>query len=200
MLKQDSRKRCFISTGRLGRTVASALLAVWFAQPVQSFAAEPESMLPPANPPTATVLAKAAQAVGIRRCYAAVDQVSSRMFANTRHADVALDWDRGDPDNEPLFALSGLEYPNASAVLSLTTVPASGGGCTILVERISSSAQSCREFARSELPGYRATPLVKAVTVYTEPSRPRETVTLVDTPPACVVVRRQVQYRWGATQ
>jgi hypothetical protein len=199
MMKQENSKHRYV-TGRIRRAVASVWLAAWVAQPVLSSAGEPESMLPPANPPAATVLAKAAQAVGVRRCYAAVDQVSNRMFANTRHADVALDWDRGDPDGEPLFALSGLEFPNTSAVLSLTTVPAQAGGCTILVERISSSPQSCREVARSELPGYRATPLVKAVTVYTEPSRPRETVTLVDAPPACVIVRRQVQYRWGAAQ
>ncbi|KVG73574.1 hypothetical protein WJ33_16455 [Burkholderia ubonensis] len=185
---------------RLGPAVASALLTAWFATPIQAVAGEPESMLPPANPPAITVLAKAAQAVGIRRCYPAVDQVSNRMFAHTKHADVALDWDRGDPDGEPLFSLSGLEYANASAVLSLTTVPAPAGGCTILVERISSAPLPCREVARAELPGYRATPLVKAVTVYTEPSRSRETVTLVDAPPACLIVRRQVQYRWGATQ
>ncbi|WP_126282540.1 hypothetical protein [Burkholderia stagnalis] len=185
---------------RLGPAVASALLMAWFALPIQAIAGNTESMLPPANPPATTVLAKAAHAVGIRRCYPAVDQVSNRMFANTRHADVALDWDRADPDGEPLFSLSGLEYSNASAVLSLMTVPAPAGGCSILVERISSAPLPCREVARSELPGYRATPLVKAVTVYTEPSRPRETVTLVDAPPACLIVRRQVQYRWGATQ
>ncbi|MGZ2747238.1 hypothetical protein [Burkholderia stagnalis] len=198
-MKQENRGHRF-RMGRLGPAVASALLVAWLTQPVRAIAGNPESMLPPANPPAITVLAKAAQSVGIRRCYPAVDQVSNRMFANTRHADVALDWDRGDPDGEPLFSLSGLEYSNASAVLSLTTVPAPAGGCTILVERISSAPLPCREVARSELPGYRATPLVKAVTVYTEPSRSRETVTLVDAPPACLIVRRQVQYRWGATQ
>ncbi|WP_193102479.1 hypothetical protein [Burkholderia sp. Z1] len=147
-----------------------------------------------------TVLAKSAREVGIRRCYAAVDQVSARMFANTRHVDVALDWDRRDPDVEPFFALAGLEYPNASAVLSLTTVPAQSGGCTILVERISSAPLSCNAVAASELRGYKGTELVKAVTVYANPGRSRETVTLVDTPPACLIIRRQVQFRWGATE
>ncbi|WP_157654860.1 hypothetical protein [Burkholderia ubonensis] len=198
-MKQENRRRRFC-TDRLGSAVTSALLMAWLNQPVPAIAGNTDSMLPPENPSAATVLAQAAHAVGIRRCYPAVDQVSNRMFANIRHADVALDWDRGDPDGEPLFSVSGLEYSNASAVLSLTTVPAPAGGCTILVERISSAPLPCREVARSELPGYRATPLVKAVTVYTEPSRSRETVTLVDAPPACVIVRRQVQYRWGATQ
>jgi hypothetical protein len=185
---------------RLASAVAVVLLATGSVQPIQAIAGEPESMLPPATQPAATALAKAAQAVGIRRCYQAVDQVSSRMFANTRHADVALDWDRGNPDGEPMFSLSGLEYADGSAVLSLTTVPEPSGGCTILVERISNESKPCAEVARSELSGYRATRLVKAVTVYTVPSRPRETVTLVDTPQACLIVRRQAQYRWGAAQ
>jgi hypothetical protein len=185
---------------RLASAVALVLPAAGFAQPRQAMAGEPESMLPPATPPAATVLARAVQAVGIRRCYPAVDQVSGRMFANTRHADVALDWDRGDPGGEPLFALPGPEYADASAVLSLTTVPAPSGGCTILVERISNAPMPCREVARSELPGYRATPFVKAVTVFTAPSRRCETVTPVDAPQACLIARRQVQYRWGAAQ
>jgi hypothetical protein len=32
------------------------------------------------------------------------------------------------------------------------------------------------------------------VTVYTTPGRSRETVTLIDAPPSCVIVRRQVQF------
>ncbi|MCU9952083.1 hypothetical protein OEJ37_01645 [Burkholderia sp. BKH01] len=165
--------------------------------------------LPPAGPaaapaipaaPGATVLAQAAQAVGIRRCYAAVDQVSTRMLAGTRRTDVALDWDRRDPDGEPFFAVAGLEYQSESAVLSLTTVPAPTGGCTILVERVSSAPLPCKAVAAAQLRDYTRTPLVKAVAVYTHPGRPRETVTLVDTPPACLIVRRQVQFRWGAAQ
>ncbi|WP_423382941.1 hypothetical protein [Burkholderia sp. LMG 32019] len=149
--------------------------------------------------PGATVLAQAAQAVGVRRCYAAVDQVSARMLAGTRRTDVALDWDRRDPDGEPFFAIAGLEYQSASAVLSLTTVPAPTGGCTILVEHVSSVPSPCKAVAAAQLRDYTGTQLVKAVTVYTHPGRPRETITLVDTPPACLIVRRQVQYKWGAT-
>ncbi|KWB12321.1 hypothetical protein WL32_38435 [Burkholderia cepacia] len=150
--------------------------------------------------PRANVLAQSAQTVGVRRCYAAVDQVSSRMLAGTRRADVALDWDRHDADGEPFFAIAGLEYPDTSAALSLTVVPETKGGCTILVERMSSAPMSCKAVAASELRDYKGTPLVKAVTVYANPGRPRETVTLVDTPPACLIIRRQVQFRWGAPQ
>ncbi|EDT37582.1 hypothetical protein BamMEX5DRAFT_6643 [Burkholderia ambifaria MEX-5] len=96
--------------------------------------------------------------------------------------------------------MAGLEYPSSSAVLSLTTVPAPAGGCTILVERVSSAPLSCKAVAAAQLRNYKATPLVKAVAVYTHPDRPRETVTLVDTPPACLIVRRQVRFRWGTSQ
>ncbi|KIP17341.1 hypothetical protein KY49_7012 [Burkholderia sp. MSHR3999] len=140
-----------------------------------------------------TVLAGAAMRAGVRRCYPMINAVSGRTFANAEHTDVVLDWDRTNPDGEPFFSLSGLDYGQASALLSLTTAPADTG-CTVLAERISSAPLPCKDVARSELAGYRASPLVKSVTVYTNPARPRETVTLLDAPPSCVIVRRQVHY------
>ncbi len=192
-----------MSMNRMSTYCARLLVAVASGGLVTSsaLAAALES---PSSPTTgaqeATLLARSARAVGVQRCYAAVDQVSARMLASTRHVDIALDWDRHDPDGEPLFALAGLEYPNASAVLSLTTVPVPSGGCTILVERMSSAPLSCNAVAASELHGYKGTALVKAVTVFANSSRPRETVTLVDTPPTCLIIRRQVQFRWGVVQ
>ncbi|MEX3693354.1 hypothetical protein AB3X91_19155 [Paraburkholderia sp. BR14263] len=105
-----------------------------------------------------------------------------------------LDWDKENPDGAPFFSVSGLDYGDNAALLSLTTVPSLVSGCTVMVERISSAPVACREVARSELQGYQASVLVRSVTVYTTPARPRETVTLVDAPPSCVVLRRQVQY------
>ncbi|QTD92065.1 hypothetical protein [Burkholderia anthina] len=178
---------------------ATALLAR--AQGLESLPPRGSAAVVPGAPVPATgatVLARAAQAVGIRRCYPAVDQVSARMLAGTQHADVALDWDRQDPDGEAFFALAGLGYADTSAVLSLTTVPAPAGGCTILVERVSSASLPCKAVAAAELRDYKGTPLVRAVTVYVNPGRPRETVTLVDAPPACLIIRRQVRFRWGA--
>ncbi|KAB0639965.1 hypothetical protein [Burkholderia stagnalis] len=163
--------------------------------------AQSGSMVPSTTPDLPqTVLAQAARAVGARRCLAAVSQISDRMFAQTKHTDVALDWDRGNPDGEPVFSLSGLEYPDASAVLSLTTAPSPAGGCTIMVERISSAPTPCKAVARSTLAGYSGTQLVKAVTVYVNPARPRETVTLVDSPPSCLIIRRQVGFNWGVAR
>jgi hypothetical protein len=122
------------------------------------------------------------------------------MFAGSTHADVMLDWDRINPDGAPFFSLSGMDFQQNAALLSLTTAPVTTGGCAILVERISSVPASCQQVARSELPGYRATQLVHSVTVYTIPTRPRETITLVDAPPSCLVLRRQVEFRWGVAQ
>ncbi|MGK8200710.1 hypothetical protein [Burkholderia cepacia] len=150
--------------------------------------------------PQVTVLAHAAQEIGIRRCYDAVAQVSARVFDSSARADILLDWQRASPDVGPLFSLSGIEFPQSSALLSLVTVPGIAGGCSVLAERISSAPLSCAQVARSELNGYHATQLVKSVMVYTESTRPREVVVLVDTPPSCLILRRQVQFQWGAAQ
>lgn len=150
------------------------------------------------NELSATVLANAAREIGIRRCYDAIAQVSSRVFDQSKRADILLDWQRASPDIGPLFSLSGIEFPQSSALLSLVTVPGVTGGCSVLAERISSAPLSCSQVARSELTGYQATQLVKAVVVYTDSARPREAVVLVDTPPSCLILRRQVQFQWGA--
>ncbi|AOJ76681.1 MULTISPECIES: hypothetical protein [Burkholderia cepacia complex] len=161
---------------------------------------------PTPTPPTsvattpATVLGRAAHAIGIRRCAGAIDAVASRAFVNAQRQDVVLDWDRSNPDGAPFFSLSGIEYRESSAILSLTTSPALQGGCTILAERISSAPLACREVARAELTGYQAAALVRGVTVYVDPHHSRETVTLVEAPPSCVIVRRQVQFSWGVSR
>ncbi|UEP23083.1 hypothetical protein LL999_22815 [Burkholderia ambifaria] len=147
-----------------------------------------------------TLLAQAARSIGIRRCYAAVDQVSRVAYARSQKQDVVLDWNRANADASPFFSLSGLEYPDASAVVSLATVPSGAmGGCSILVERISSAPLACAEVAKSELQGFHATRLVHAVMVYTNDSRQRETVTLIDAQGSCVIIRRQVKFDWAAT-
>ncbi|KAB0686343.1 hypothetical protein [Burkholderia territorii] len=161
--------------------------------------AQPAPAVPPPAAPV-TVLAHAAQEIGVRRCYDAVAQVSARVFDHAHRADVLLDWQRTNPDIGPFFSLSGIEFPTSSALLSLVTVPGVTGGCSVLAERISSAPLSCAQVARAELAGYRATPLVKSVTVYTDSSHPQETVVLVDAPPSCLILRRQVQFQWGAAQ
>ncbi|VWC44773.1 hypothetical protein BAR24066_07269 [Burkholderia arboris] len=178
------------------------LVLVWMVLGIGSVVlAQPVSELRPKHLEAAsntTVLAHAAQEVGIRKCYGAVAQVSARVFDRSVRADILLDWQRANPDIGPLFSLSGIEFPQSSALLSLVTVPGGAGGCSVLAERISSAPLSCSQVARSELTGYQATQLVKSVMVYADPTRPREVVVLVDAPPSCLILRRQVQFQWGA--
>jgi len=143
-----------------------------------------------------SVLARAAHTVGIRQCFPAIDGVSSRVLADSQGQDVVVDWNHLNPDNAPFFSLTGFQYHGEPAVLSLTTIPDNAGHCAILAERISVSAGSCARVADEQLVGYRGTPLVKAITVYTLPSRPRETITLSNVAGGCLIVRRQVEYQW----
>ena len=153
-------------------------------------------------PPPIPVLARAAQTVGVRRCLAAIAVVAQRNGEGATNQDVLLDWDHGAPDASAFFSLTGLEYgPGRSAALSLTTAPeAVGGGCSILAERISAAPVACAEVARTELGGYTGHPLLASITVYVDPGKPRETVTLINSPPGCLVIRRQVQYAWPPNQ
>ncbi|WP_206956036.1 hypothetical protein [Trinickia acidisoli] len=159
-------------------------------------------MLPPVPAQGgATVLARAAQTLGIRQCYSAIDQVSQRVLTGSQRQDVVLDWDHNHADSSPFFSLTGFSEPGPAEVLSLTTVPNINGTCAVLAERISASPLPCPDVARRELVGYHGTPLVPSVMVYTTPARPRETVTLVENAHSCVLVRRQVEYGWpGVTK
>jgi hypothetical protein len=174
--------------------------------PVQSMPAQPMPTRPapvqraPAQArPATNLLMQAGQTLGFHRCASALDQISDRVLAGTRKHDIVLDWDRAHPDSGPFFSLTGMQFPTVSALLSLSIIPQENQSCAILVERISSAPIACHEVARSELAGYKATALVQAVTVYTSPAHTHEVVTLVDTPPACVIVRRQVEYGWPAS-
>ncbi|MGN4069531.1 hypothetical protein ACS0Y7_33535 [Burkholderia gladioli] len=144
------------------------------------------------------LLEQAARSIGMRRCESAVAGVASRALQGTQKHDIVVDWNRADPDGGPFFSVTGLQYPTVSALLSLSVVPLANRACGILIERISSAPIACKEVAHSELAQYHATPLVRAVTVYTLPARPRETVILVDTPQSCLIVRRQADFSWPA--
>jgi hypothetical protein len=150
----------------------------------------------PALPAPLPVLARAAQTIGVRRCLSAITAIAGRTGQGATHQDVILDWDHRTPDAAAFFSLTGLEYGPLSAAFSLTTVPDATGGCSILAERISAAPIACRLVAQRELTGYTGTPLLSSITVYTNPRTPRETVTLVNSPPGCLIVRRQVEYGW----
>jgi hypothetical protein len=149
----------------------------------------------PAAPPQ-DVLARAASSVGVKRCLPAITRLSSLMVQGSRSSDVLLDWDRRQPDVGPLFSLIGLEFPNAGVAGSITAIPEQGGTCTVSAERISVAPYTCASIAQKELVGYQMTRLLPIFTVYTDAKEPTSSVSLIDSPPGCLVIRRFVEYSW----
>jgi len=142
------------------------------------------------------LLAEAARSVGVKQCQPAVTRLSALAINGTSAHDVLVDWDRAHPDRGPFFSLTGIEYAGASAAVSITAVPQDGGACSVAAERISIAPYSCKSIADTELKGYGATPLLPTFTVYVSPAEPGGSVSLVDSPPGCLIIRRYVQYSW----
>ncbi|AMO93390.1 hypothetical protein CFter6_0665 [Collimonas fungivorans] len=142
------------------------------------------------------LLAEAARSVGIKQCQPAITRLSALAINGTGAHDVLVDWDRAHPDRGPFFSLTGIEYAGASAAVSITAVPQDGGACSVSAERISIAPYSCKSIADTELKGYSATPLLPTFTVYVSPAEPGGSVSLVDSPPGCLIIRRYVQYGW----
>jgi hypothetical protein len=146
--------------------------------------------------PQRNLLAEAAGSVGIRQCLNAVSRLSSLAIAGSQSHDVLLDWDHKQPDGGPFFSLLGVSYGTQSAAATITVVPQSDGGCTVAAERISTAPFTCQSIAQVELKGYAVTTLLPNFHVYTQPADPGASVSLIDAPPACLVIRRHVQYSW----
>ena len=118
------------------------------------------------------------------------------MLSGSTGNDVLVDWDRKNADGMPFFSLSGVEYKNASLAFSLTAVPDSQGGCSIAAERISVAPFTCKSIALQELGGYRAVQLLPTFTVYVDEKDAGASVSLIDSPPGCLLIRRHVQFDW----
>ena len=141
-------------------------------------------------------LGAAAASVGVKRCLPAITRLSSLNLQGSRSHELLLDWDRKRPDDGALFAFLGIEYPNAGVATSITALPAPGEGCTVAAERISVAPFTCASVAQQELPGYQVNRLLPIYTVYVDPKDPASSVSLIDSPPGCLVIRRYVQYGW----
>jgi hypothetical protein len=155
-----------------------------------------QSVLAPAAPAAQirNTLALAATNVGVGRCLPALSALSALGIRDTRNNDVLLDWDRARPGSSPVFSLIGLEYPADSAAMSVTAVPEADGSCSVSAERISFASIACKLVARKELPGYQATQLLNRMMVYTDAHDPGSSVSLIDAPPGCLVIRRYVKF------
>jgi hypothetical protein len=149
----------------------------------------------PAAPPQDT-LTRAATSVGIKRCLPAITRLATLTVQGSRGHDVLLDWDRKRPDSGPMFSLIGIQYPNAGVAGSITAIPDDTGGCTVSAERISVAPFTCASVAEQELKNYRVTQLLPIYAVYTDDKEPTSSVSLIDSPPGCLVIRRYVEYGW----
>jgi hypothetical protein len=183
----------------LPRPLAAAL-AVFAALACTAGTAFAQGVLVPPAPPAAPQdsLTRAATSVGIQRCLPAISRLSSLTVQGSRSHDVLLDWDRKRPDAGPMFSLIGIQYPNAGVAASITAIPEDSGGCTVSAERISVAPFTCESVAQQELAGYRVTRLLPIYAVYTDDKEPSSSVSLIDSPPGCLVIRRYVEYGWKA--
>ena len=141
-------------------------------------------------------LTAAASSVGFKRCLPAVTRLSRLMLQGSPSHDLLLDWDPKRPDSGALFGFLGMEYPNGGAAASITTVPESDGSCTVAAERISLAPFTCESIAQQELKGYQVSRLLPVYAVYVDPREPTSSVSLIDSPPGCLVIRRFVEYAW----
>jgi len=107
-----------------------------------------------------------------------------------------LDWDRKLPDAGLVFSLVGIQYLNASMAESITTIPDNSSACTVAAERISVAPFTCARVAEQELKNYKRTPLLPIYTVYTDVKEPTSSVSLIDSPPDCLVIGSYVEYGW----
>lgn len=151
-----------------------------------------------ASPPKSAenLLAEAAQSVGVKQCLEAVKRLSSLAIEGTRSHDVLLDWDHDRPDTSPFFSLLGLNYGKQSAAATITVIPQADGGCAISAERISVAPYTCQSIAQVELKDYKVTTLLPNFNVYTKASDPAASVSLIESAPICLVIRRHIQYEW----
>lgn len=139
-------------------------------------------------------LAAALSNVKIDRCRSQLMALSALAVQGTLNNDLLLDWDHKRPDNTAVFSLIGLESVGGSSAMSITAVPEADGTCSVSAERISSAPVACKTVAAQELAGYRATPLLAHMTVYTDGKDPGSSISLIDSAPGCLVIRRYVAF------
>ncbi len=152
-----------------------------------------QGVLAPPTPQDKLTLA--ANSVGVKRCLPAITRLSGLTVQGSRSHDLLLDWDKKRPDGGPVFSLIGLEYPNAGVAAAITAVP-EPDGCTVAAERISVAPYTCASIAQQELAGYQMTRLLPVFAVYIDSKEPTSSVSLIDSPPGCLVIRRYVEYGW----
>lgn len=156
-------------------------------------------LAPQAQTGSSNSLALAATAAGVRQCLPALTALSALGVQGASQNDVLFDWDRTRTGNSVVFSLIGLGLPTGNAALSITGVPEADGSCSVSAERISVAPMGCPAVAKKELAGYQSTRLLPHMTVYTDAKQPGSSVSLIDSPASCLVIRRYVKFSAGSS-
>ena len=152
-------------------------------------------LAPPVTGPQ-NALAMAVRNIGLARCASALERLSSLGVQGTKNNDVLLDWDRKRAATSPVFSMIGLEYANAGGAMTVTSGPEADGSCSLSAERITVAPFTCASVAQQELTGMQRTQLLPNFAVYIDPKDRTSSVSLIDSPPGCLVIRRYVEFNW----
>lgn len=139
-------------------------------------------------------MAAAINNIGVKQCQSQLTALSTLGVQGTTTNDLLLDWDHKRVNSSPIFSLIGLAYGANVAAMSVTAVPEADGSCSVSAERISVAPIACTTFAGQELRGYRATPLLGHMTIYTDRKDAGSSISLIDSPSGCLVIRRYVAF------
>lgn len=156
-------------------------------------------LAPPPQGAPQNALATAVANVGLTSCASALERLSSLGVQGTRANDVLVDWDRKRPATSSVFSLIGMEYANGGGAMTVTSVPEADGTCSLSAERITVAPYTCASVAQNELRGTQRTQLLPNFAVYTDPKDRTSSVSLIDSPPGCLVIRRYVEFNWKDT-
>lgn len=174
----------------------AAVVAVFFTTLIVAVPAVPQGVLaPPATAPQNT-LAIAVANIGLTACQSALERLSSLGVQGTRANDVLVDWDRKRPATSSVFSMIGLEYANGGGAMTVNSVPEADGSCSLSAERITVAPFTCASVAQQELGGTQRTQLLPNFSVYTDSKDRTSSVSLIDSPPGCLVIRRYVEFNW----
>jgi hypothetical protein len=165
--------------------------------PVPGNLTGPRAAAPTAAAPAPQgMLADVARVVGMNRCRPVLERLSTMVADESQRQDVLVDRNTAIAGEGPVFLLMGMQGRGVSAGLSLSVVPEDDGSCSFAAERISMAPYTCDSVGKAELPQHRVTRLLDNFTVYTDPADPAASVSMIDAPPGCIIIRRHVQFRW----
>lgn len=146
--------------------------------------------------PDQNLVARVARNSGVKQCSAPLARMTALTLVGAKAHEVLFDLDRDQPDKMPFLSLIGMSLPVGGAVASVLAVPKEGGGCVISAERFSAAPYTCDSIAEVELKGYDVHTLLPGFKVYTSGADPKSTVSLIESIPNCLVIRRYVDFNW----